>query len=120
MSADLASSAAFGVRVGSGSSLAAHAVPVGQGRSGRRFHALRDKVYRRDTLAKFFDELGPDRAAMLTHVSADGAEWIHAVVRDKAPQAVICLDPFYAEVRIMPMWRGLVLVAAVTTPVRSA
>jgi len=30
------------------------------------------------------------------------------------------MDPFYAEVRIMPMWRGLVLVTAVTTPVRSA
>jgi transposase len=49
----------------------------------------------KETLAKFFDELGPDRAAMLTHVSADGAEWIHAVVRDKAPQAVICLDAFH-------------------------
>ena len=49
-----------------------------------------------DTLAKFFDELGPERCAALTHVSADGAEWIHAVVRDRAPQAVICLDPFHA------------------------
>jgi len=49
----------------------------------------------KDTLEKFFDELGAERAAELTHVSADGAEWIHAVVRDKAPQAVICLDPFH-------------------------
>jgi len=31
----------------------------------------------------------------LTHVSCDGAEWIHAVVRARAPQAVICLDPFH-------------------------
>lgn len=49
----------------------------------------------KDTLAKFFDELGADRAAELTHVSADGAEWIHAVVRPRAPQAVLCLDPFH-------------------------
>lgn len=56
-----------------------------------------------DTLGRFFDELGAERAALLTHVSCDGAEWIHAVVRARAPLAVICLDPFYAEVRIMPM-----------------
>ena len=43
----------------------------------------------------FFDALGPTRSALLTHVSADGAEWIHAVVREKAPQAAICLDPFH-------------------------
>ena len=30
--------------------------------------------------------------------------------------AVTVMDPFYAEVRIMPMWRALVLVMAVTTP----
>ena len=49
----------------------------------------------KDTLAKFFDELGAKRAAKLTHVSADGAEWIHAVVAQRAPNAVICLDPFH-------------------------
>ena len=49
----------------------------------------------KDTLAKFFDELGAERAAKLTHVSADGAEWIHAVVAQRAPNAVICLDPFH-------------------------
>jgi transposase len=43
----------------------------------------------------FFDQLGADRAGRLTHVSCDGAEWIHAVVRVRAPQAVICLDPFH-------------------------
>jgi len=32
---------------------------------------------------------------VLTHVSADGAEWIHAVVRERAPQAVLCLDPYH-------------------------
>jgi transposase len=32
---------------------------------------------------------------MLTHVSADGADWIHDVVRERAPQALICLDAFH-------------------------
>src|SRR5665811_65877 len=49
----------------------------------------------KDTLALFFDALGPTRSALLTHVSADGAEWIHSVVREKAPKAAICLDPFH-------------------------
>jgi transposase len=48
-----------------------------------------------ETLRKFFDDLGEERAALLTQVSADGAEWIHAVVARQAPQAVICLDPFH-------------------------
>lgn len=43
----------------------------------------------------FFDDLGGDRAKLLTHVSADGAEWIHPVVRQKAPQAKLCLDAFH-------------------------
>jgi transposase len=47
------------------------------------------------TVHKFFDALGPDRANQLTHVSADGAEWIHPVVRTRAPQALICLDAFH-------------------------
>jgi transposase len=49
-----------------------------------------------DTLGEFFDELGDHRAKLLTHVSCDGAEWIHGVVRARAPKAVICLDPFHA------------------------
>ncbi len=47
------------------------------------------------TLGRFFDDLGAQRAAQLTHVSADGAEWIHAVVTERAPQAVLCLDVFH-------------------------
>jgi transposase len=47
------------------------------------------------TLREFFDLLGPARAAQLTHVSADGAEWIHQVVAERAPQAVLCLDAFH-------------------------
>jgi transposase len=47
------------------------------------------------TVGAFFDALGEERARLLTHVSADGAEWIHPVVRAKAPQAEICLDAFH-------------------------
>ncbi|MGH3095171.1 MAG: ISL3 family transposase [Streptosporangiales bacterium] len=47
------------------------------------------------TLAKFFDALGEDRCAQLTHVSADGAEWIARLVRQRAPQAVLCADAFH-------------------------
>ena len=43
----------------------------------------------------FFGALGEERAGLLTHVSADGADWIHPVVREKAPQAEICLDAFH-------------------------
>ena len=47
------------------------------------------------TLRRFFDDLGESRSAALTHVSADGAEWIHTVVADRAPQVTLCLDPFH-------------------------
>ena len=63
-----------------------------------------------ETLLTFFDALGPARSAELTHVSADGAEWIHAAVAQRAPQAVLCLDPFYGDLRIMPMlWREVLV-----------
>lgn len=48
-----------------------------------------------DSVTAFFDQLGPEKSKLLTHVSADGAEWIHDVVRAKAPQALICLDAFH-------------------------
>jgi transposase len=47
------------------------------------------------TLGRFFDDLGADRAVQLTHVSADGAQWIHDVVAERAPNAVVCLDAFH-------------------------
>lgn len=50
------------------------------------------------TVGKFFDALG-ERAAALTHVSADGAEWIASVVAARAPQAVLCADPFHVVSR---------------------
>ena len=43
----------------------------------------------------FFDQLGPERSALLTHVSADMADWIARVVKKRAPNAVRCADPFH-------------------------
>ena len=46
-------------------------------------------------LERFFDQLGAERAAQITHVSADMAEWIARPVAAKAPHAVRCADPFH-------------------------
>ncbi len=58
--------------------------------SGRLVWAGQDR--NAATLNRFFDLLGADRARRLSHVSADGAEWIHQVVAARAPQAVIRMD----------------------------
>jgi transposase len=73
------------------------AAAVPWARPGSRFTAaFEDQEGRnQDTLRAFFDDLGEKRAGLLTHVSADGAEWIHTVVRERAPQAAICLDSFH-------------------------
>jgi transposase len=47
------------------------------------------------TLRKFFDELGEERCAAITLVSADAAEWIRTVVTERCPNAILCLDPFH-------------------------
>ena len=51
----------------------------------------RDKA----TLQGFFDLLGEDRSAQITHVSADAADWIATVVAQRCPNAVRCADPFH-------------------------
>ena len=51
----------------------------------------RDKA----TLGRFFDALGEDRSARITHVSADAADWIAAVVAERCPTAVRCADAFH-------------------------
>jgi len=51
----------------------------------------RDKA----TVRKFFTLLGPERAAAITHVSADGASWISSAVTECAPRAAQCTDPFH-------------------------
>jgi transposase len=47
------------------------------------------------TLGLFFDALGAQRCAQITHVSADGADWIAGVVAERCPHAVRCADPFH-------------------------
>ncbi len=47
------------------------------------------------TPERFFDALGETRSARLTHISADAAEWIERVVRRRASQADLCIDPFH-------------------------
>jgi transposase len=47
------------------------------------------------TLERFFDQLGPGRAAAVRFVTADGAEWIKNVLGRRCPQATVCLDPFH-------------------------
>jgi transposase len=49
----------------------------------------------RATLRGFFDALGPARSALITHVSADQADWIAAVIAERCPHAVLCADPFH-------------------------
>ena len=49
----------------------------------------------RATVEKFFDALGPERTGLLTHVSADGADWIGYVVGKRAPNAIRCADAFH-------------------------
>jgi transposase len=53
--------------------------------------AGRDKA----TLRKFFDLLGEERSAKITHVSADAAGWIATVVAERCPNAVRVMDPFH-------------------------
>jgi transposase len=47
------------------------------------------------TLNRFFDALGPQRCAQITHVSADAAGWIADVVTQRCPGAIRCADPFH-------------------------
>jgi transposase len=49
----------------------------------------------RAALRPFFDQLGPQRCAQITHVSADGARYIEEEVTTRCPDAVIGLDPFH-------------------------
>lgn len=49
----------------------------------------------RATLGGFFDLLGDERAARITHVTADAAEWIAHVVAERCPNAVVCADAFH-------------------------
>jgi transposase len=47
------------------------------------------------TVREFFDLLGAERCAQITHVSADGADFIDAIVAEMCPSAVRVADPFH-------------------------
>ncbi len=47
------------------------------------------------TVREFFDLLGEDRCAQITHVSADGADFIDDIVAVTCPAAVRVADPFH-------------------------
>jgi transposase len=49
----------------------------------------------RATVQQFFDLLGPQRCAQITHVSADGADFIDSIVAKNCPGAVRVADPFH-------------------------
>jgi transposase len=47
------------------------------------------------TVLEFFDLLGEERCAQITHVSADGADFIDTIVAQACPNAVRVADPFH-------------------------
>lgn len=49
----------------------------------------------RKTVARFFEELGPERCQLLELVSSDMGDWITHVVGERCPAATLCLDPFH-------------------------
>ena len=47
------------------------------------------------TLEKFFDLLGEERSSQVRLVSADAAQWIATVVKERCKNATLCADPFH-------------------------
>ncbi len=47
------------------------------------------------TVGEFFDLLGEERCQLITHVSADGADFIDAIVAERCPRAIRVADPFH-------------------------
>jgi transposase len=47
------------------------------------------------SLGRFFELLGPDRCAQVSHVSSDSARWMSEVIAAHCPQAVRCADPYH-------------------------
>jgi transposase len=93
--------------------------------SGRLVWAAQGRT--KATLRAFFDELGAERSAAITHVSADAANWIETVVLERCPSAVRCTDPFHVvmwatdaldAVRLR-LWREARAVARRTEPATS-
>ena len=51
------------------------------------------------TVHAFSGQLGAERCRLLTRLSADGADWISGPAAARAPQAVLCADPFHVVSR---------------------
>jgi transposase len=49
----------------------------------------------KQTVLAFFDQLGAERAGRIALVSSDLGEWITRAVRERCPQATLCLDPYH-------------------------
>jgi transposase len=47
------------------------------------------------TLHQFFDLVGPEKCRQIELVTADAAHWIRRVVRERCPQARVCMDGFH-------------------------
>ncbi len=62
----------------------------------------------------------PNFRSRVKVVAMDGFAGYHTATADALPTSRAVMDPFYAEVRIMPMCGGLGLVTEVPVPVKSA
>jgi transposase len=49
----------------------------------------------RRTVEAFLDALGAERCTQIELVSADMAAWVAGPIRERCPQAELCLDPFH-------------------------
>lgn len=47
------------------------------------------------TMCRFFDDLGEQRSRLISHISADGAQYIADALAERVPEAVVCADPFH-------------------------
>ena len=72
------------------------------------------------TLGTFFDALPEGDVEAVEAVSMDLGPAYAKAVRKRAPDAVICFDPFYAEVLVMPMSAGNRLLGRRCAALRSA
>jgi transposase len=54
-------------------------------------HPGRDK----ETVCEFLDALGEERCGQIELVSCDDADWITRPIKERCPNALVCLDPFH-------------------------
>lgn len=54
-----------------------------------------DENHGRSVFEKFFEDLTEEQRASIRYVSGDGARWIDDCLRQYAPQATRCFEPFH-------------------------